>query len=206
MPVGKNMLRAALAGSLLALTLTATADAKKLSNPYDCRPEAVASQSFSAWGDNAFYTPAPDAGIESGAAGWTLAGGASVVDDNEPWRIGGASDSKALDLPEGSSAVSPPMCVDATFPHFRLFANRMTKKGDLKVDVLFFDEKGNLKATAPFKHHPNGNGWRATNMIRLDLFAKDTTVDAAPIAFRFSTEKDSDYRIDDLYVDPMMRR
>ena len=205
MPVGRNMIRGALAGAVLTLALGGTADAKKLSNPYDCRPEAVVSQSFTTWGDDALYTPAPDAGIEGGATGWTLTGGASVVDDNEPWRIGGESDSKALDLPEESSAVSPPMCVDATFPHFRLFANRLGKKGDLRVEVLFYDEKGNVKATSAFKHHPNGNGWRPTSMIRIGLFAKDTEVDAAPIAFRFTTEKDAQYRIDDLYVDPMMR-
>jgi hypothetical protein len=199
------MLRGALAGALLTLALGGTAEAKKLSNPYDCRPDAVAGQHFVDLGDDALYAPAPDAGIEDGAAGWTLAGGAFVADDNEPWRIGGESDSKSLQLPEDSSAVSAPMCVDATFPHFRLFANRLTKKGDLKVEVLFYDNKGNVKATAAFKHHPNGNGWRLTNMIRIGLFAKDTEVDATPVAFRFTTEKDSEYRIDDVYVDPMIR-
>jgi hypothetical protein len=201
MPIRRTML----ATALLALTLTATADAKKLSNPYDCRPDAVVSQSFTTFGDDALYAPAPDAGIEDGAAGWTLAGGAFVANDNEPWRIGSASDSKSLQLPEESSAVSAPMCIDATFPHFRLFANRLSRKGDLKIDVLFYDEQGNVKATAPFKHHPNGNGWGVTRMIKLDLFAKDSDVDATPIAFRFTTEKDSEYRIDDIYVDPMIR-
>jgi hypothetical protein len=206
MPIGRSLVRGALAGTLLTLALGGSAEAKKVSNPYDCRPDAVVSQSFSSWGDDALYTPAPDAGIEGGAEGWTLAGGAFVADDNEPWRIGGESDSKSLQLPEDSSAVSPPMCVDATFPHFRLFANRLSRKGDLRVDVLFFDEKGNVKATAAFKHHPNGNGWGITKMIRIGLFAKDTKVDATPIAFRFTTEKDSEYRIDDVYVDPMIRR
>src|SRR4051812_20649389 len=98
MPVGTKMIRGALAGVVLTLALSGTAEAKKLSNPYDCRPDATVSQSFSTWGDDALYTPAPDAGIEGDAAGWTLAGGASVVDDNEPWQIGGESDAKALDL------------------------------------------------------------------------------------------------------------
>jgi hypothetical protein len=199
------MLRGALAGALLTLALAGQAQAAGVSNPYDCTPDAVVSQSFAGWNDFALYTPAPDAGIENGAAGWTLGAGAKIVADNEPWRIGGAGDSRSLELPANTYAVTAPMCIDRTFPHFRLFANRLASKGDLRIDVLFYDEKGNIKATSAYTHHPTLSGWRPTTMINIGVFTTKTTVSAAPVAFRFSTTKDSGYRIDDVYVDPMMR-
>jgi hypothetical protein len=194
----------ALAGTLLALTLSGAAHAA-VSNPYDCSVQAVVSQSFAQWGDYAQYTPAPNAGVENGSAGWTLGAGAKVVDGNEPWKIGGSADAKALELAANSWAVTAPMCIDRTFPHFRFFANRLASRGDLKIDVLFYDTKGNIQATKAIAYHAALSGWLPTGMIDIGVFDAKTTVTAAPVAFRFTTTKDSGYRIDDVYVDPMVR-
>jgi hypothetical protein len=51
------------------------------------------------------YTLVPGGDFES-SAGWTLAGGARIVDGNEPWKVHGASDSHSLSLPSGSTCMS----------------------------------------------------------------------------------------------------
>ena len=202
--ISRGVSLTALAGALLVLAFTGSARAA-VGNPYDCSPQAIVSQSFAQWGDLAQYTPAPNAGVENGATGWTLSAGATVVEGNEPWKIGGNADAKALELSAGASAVTAPMCIDRTFPHFRFFANRLASRGELKIDVLFYDTKGNIKATKAIAYRPTFSGWQPTGMINIGVFTAATTVAAAPVAFRFTTTKDSGYRIDDVYVDPMGR-
>ena len=198
---------AALATSLAALMLAPSAQAASApSNPFDCAPDATLSQPFLALGDLAQYTPVVNAGFEDGAAGWLLSGGARVVDGNEPWNVGGAEDSKALDLPGGASVVSAPMCIDETYPHFRLFAKRTGgSKGGLHIDVLFLDGKGKVKSTEPFDYTSPLSAWLPTGNVNIGLFDRGAT-GAAPVSFRFTTAKDARYQIDDVYVDPMSRR
>jgi hypothetical protein len=208
-PGGRRTGRLAALGSVLAtMCVAAPAQAATISNPYDCTPQATLSQTFATWGDYGQYTPVANAGVENGATGWTLSGGASVVAGNEPWKVGGASHRYSLNLPENASAVTAPMCIDQTYPYFRLFArNAGVADGALKVDVLFFDAKGNLMATKPFSYKTASTAWQPTGMINIGLFTAKTTVAAAPVAFRFTaTGKGSRYQVDDVYVDPWCRR
>ena len=101
------------------------------------------------------YTPVPNAGLEQGNTGWLLTGGARVVSGNEPWKIGGTSHSNALDLPGGSSAITAPICIDETYPHFRLFVrNTGSLKSALKIEVLYYDTKGNVTNAKPVEYKP----------------------------------------------------
>jgi hypothetical protein len=197
-----------LAATLGAAALIATpAQAAGIANPYDCAPQATLAQSFSAWSDYNLYTPVRNAGVEEGAAGWTLSGGATVVPGNEPWKIGGAWHRNALDLPGGSSAITAPLCIDETYPHFRLFArNTGALKIALKIEVLYFDSKGNIKETKPYDYQSPSNAWQPTGMVGINVFTSKTTVAAAPVAFRFTpTSRDGHFQIDDVYVDPWAR-
>ena len=97
--------------------------------------------------------PCPTPASRTEPTGWTLTGGAGVVAGNEPWKIGGASHRNALDLPAGSSAITAPICIDETYPHFRLFArNAGSLKGALKIEVLYFDTKGKVINTKPYDY------------------------------------------------------
>ena len=93
-----------------------------IANPYDCAPQPALAQTFAAWSDFGHYTPVPNAGVENGATGWTLdrrrrrRRRQRAVEDRR--RLAPHS----LDLPAGSSAVTAPICIDETYPHFRLFA------------------------------------------------------------------------------------
>ena len=148
-----------------------------------------------------------NAGLEDGATGWTLTGGANVVAGNEPWKIGGSWHRNALDLPAGSSAVTAPLCIDETYPHFRLFArNAGSLKGALKIEVLYFDTKGKVVNTKPYDYKPVSPSWQPTGLVGINVFTPKTTVAAAPVAFRFTpTTKDAHFQIDDVYVDPRAR-
>jgi len=152
------------------------------------------------------YTPVANAGVENGATGWTLSGGASVVAGNEPWKIGGAADKAALNLPGGASAVTAPICIDETYPFFRLFArNTGALKGTLKIEVLYFDSKGTITAAKGVDYKTDSNAWQPTGLVGINVFTPKTTVTAAPVAFRFTTAKDASFQIDDVYVDPYAR-
>ena len=157
----------ALTAGLAALIATPAHAAGKIANPYDCAPQPTLAQNFAAWNDYGQYTPVRNAGLEDGAAGWTLSGGASVVAGNEPWKIGGGWHRNALDLPAGSSAITAPICIDETYPHFRLFArNTGSLKGALKIEVLYFDTKGNIVNTKPYDYKTATTGVAADRPSR----------------------------------------
>ena len=86
-------------------------------------PSQTLSKPFAAFGDLAPYFPVANGGFEGGSAGWSLAGGASVVGGNETWQVGGAADSHALRLPiaTGAVATSPLFCVTMATPTTRFF-------------------------------------------------------------------------------------
>jgi hypothetical protein len=204
---GRKTRLLALTAGLAALIAAPAHAAGTIANPYNCAPQPTLAQNFAAWSDYGQYTPVLNAGLEDGTAGWTLSGGASVVTGNEPWKIGGGWHRNALDLPAGSSAVTAPICIDETYPHFRLFArNTGSLKGALKIEVLYFDTKGKIVNTKPYDYKAPSPAWQPTGLVGINVFTSKTAATAAPVAFRFTpTTKDARYQIDDVYVDPRAR-
>src|SRR3954454_5087986 len=97
------------------------------------------SQPFTGFGDRAWYTSVPGGSFESGAPTWTLSGGAKIVSGNEPWLVGGRSQSRALSLPAGATATSPALCVGIGEPTLRYFAKSSSLlglTGAMTVEVL----------------------------------------------------------------------
>src|SRR4051812_10278451 len=192
----------AIAAGALAVAAGTAQASTTLANPYDCTPGGELAQRFTGFGDNALYTPVDNPGLESGAAGWTLTGGASVVPGNEPWHLGGTRDRAALSLPAGSSAVTAPLCIDATYPYFRLFASGAVRQ-TLKVDVLAYDTKGHLLKTSPYTYRTGfSGGWAPTPTIAISVWDLKPAagVAAAPVAFRFTPVGNTSFTIDDVYV------
>jgi hypothetical protein len=190
-----------------AAATTDTAVKHAASNPDGCVVEHAVSNPFSAWNDLADYALAPAGDFEQDLAGWTLSGGAAVTDGNQPFDIGTGGDS-SLHLPARASAVSAPMCIDSRFPHFRLFARGAGgRKAALKAEVLFLDRKGRVKSTASGTVVPAGAGWFPSDSLEIGItFDSEVADGAAPVAFRFTAGKRSTWQIDDVYVDPRMRR
>jgi hypothetical protein len=175
--------RPALAGLLaLALLLVAPALARA-----DCAAQPL-DRTFLPWLDAAQYEAAPDGGFESGAAGWTLAGGATVADGNEAYLAG----QKSLALPAGASATTPAVCVDLAHPTIRLFARGTG--APLLVSVVFTDPLG-LRHELPIGAATATASWQPT----LPMAVVGNLLSSS-VAFRFASA--GDWQIDDVFVDP----
>jgi hypothetical protein len=197
---------ALLASCALALVGASTASAAAI-NPLGCMPTQDLSSPLGSFGDSNWYALAPGGTFEPGTtAGWQMTG-ASVVPGNEPYSVLSRSDAHALRLAPNSVAVSAPMCVDETFPNFRFFAHNVGQAGaTLKVEVLFLDPKGNVKAAKPGTFKSTGSNWQLVNPMKIGITIDRTALNAAaPIAFRFTADKAGDWRVDDLLVDPYRR-
>jgi hypothetical protein len=159
---------------------------------------------FLRWADAMSYFLAPNGDFESGAGGWDLDGSTRTVSDNEPWKVSGAGDGSALELPAGSRATSAAVCVGLAEPTLRFFAKRTSGSvvSLLQVDVLFEDASGEVRGL-PIGVIVNDGSWRPTPVLPLlvnllPLLPGDKT----PVAFRFTPRGEADWRIDDVHVDP----
>ena len=182
---------------LVALAATLFSSAAKASS--SCNYGA-ASHPFASWGDIASYTLVPGASFESGAPGWTLAGGAKVVSGNESYFTNSRSDSHSLSLPTGSSATTAPFCVNLNRPTIRVFvANGGSSTSKLRVKVVFRGLLGVL-GTLDGGTFTAGTAWKPSPIMLATLNAPLGTKSAQ---FVFTPADSSGaWRIDDLYVDP----
>ena len=123
-----------LAPLALAWALTTGAKPAQAGLGIACPDET--SQPFKPWTDNAQYAIVPDGGFESGAAGWTLSGGAKVVSGNESFYIRSKADKRSLLLPADAEATTPPMCISLLSSKMR-FVVGGAATSTVKVQVIY---------------------------------------------------------------------
>jgi hypothetical protein len=169
------------------------------------------SQPFQSWDDNSFYAFAPDGGLENGGSGWTLSGGARVVDGNESFFVHAGSDDSALALPSGSSATTPPMCIGLLSGHMRFFlANGGSSGSKLKVQVLYGGGLGGLLSTAgrilgvsDLGYLKAGSSWQPS--AEVEMLGGTAPLLTQYVQFRFTpADGTGAWRIDDVYLDPLL--
>jgi hypothetical protein len=198
-----GLLTAATAVSLLVTA--SAAEAAKVANTESCVPQPTLVQPFAAWGDVADYTLTPGGNFENAASDWALGELASIVGGNESFHVGAAADSSSLSLSEGSSAVSTPICIDESYPTFRLFArNTGNLDSKLNVDVLYSTTKGKLAVKRAGTYRASSSQWSPTATMNIKVKFDDSG--SGPVAFRFTPVHGGAWQIDDVYVDPCMRR
>jgi len=146
-------------------------------------PEQDLSRPFLPWLDLAWYELAPDGGLEAGAGGWTLIGGAAVADGGRP-NGGGA---RSLALPAGATATTAPACITIAHPTIRFFARG---SGLLTVSVLVDG------AELPIGAALGGGAWAPSAPLPVIVNLLDTR----DVRFRFASA--GALRIDDVYIDP----
>jgi hypothetical protein len=163
---------------------------------------------FAQWGDSSKYTLAPNGSLELGATGWSLAGGARVVAQNNSLRSGKYS----LSLPAGASATSPAACVKLADPASRFFLrNAGVSTGKLKVEVQYRTLLGLLPVTATLGYVTAGGTWQPSpkyghllaNILGTLGLNKNLS---ASLRFKFTAVgSGSSFQVDDLFVDPLLQ-
>lgn len=152
------------------------------------------SQPFAPWLDFAYYELLPGGDFESST--WTLTSGAKLVAGSEPYAATGTLGSSSLSLPTGSSAQSPPTCVDATYPSVRFF---IAGNGSVAVNVV------NGSSVIPAGVAVADGGWTPTPvMLTSSAVLGAASGGIAQIAVTLTGLAGSP-RIDDVFIDPWSR-
>jgi hypothetical protein len=155
-------------------------------------------------GDNSPYTLAPNGGLEGGATGWSLSGGAKVGPGNNSLRSGAYS----LSLPSGSSATSPAACVKLADSASRFFLRNASGTGKVRVDITYRTVLGLLPVTTNLGYATAGGQWQPSPKYGhilgnvLGTLALNSDL-AASIRFKFTAVGGS-FQVDDLFVDPLI--
>lgn len=169
----------------------------------------AASNPFLRFLDPLPYTLAPGGGFETGAAGWQLSGGAKVVSGNESYYLSGFG-TRSLQLPAGSSATSPPMCVGLILPVVRFLTQGGAALSTLKVEAVWTDASDTQRSLVLLPGVLGGSsGWAPTpQQLQLGGVVNALTLDGltTQMSFRFTPKAGllgaGTWRIDDIYVDP----
>jgi hypothetical protein len=158
---------------------------------------------FAPWGDWAAYYYAPNGGFESGSAGWTLGGGATVMTaGNEPWYLGGTG-SHALEIPKGGSA-SVNVCYGLMFPAVRFFVAGENGPATVRVRVVSRSLLGVL-SVLDGGTFTTGNGWNPSPKTSTLCSALAAPLGAKTMQLQFTVESGT-AQIDDLFVDPFLSK
>ncbi len=193
--------------ALATLALGTGAGAAQAALPAGGCPAYSLSKPFLPWLDVADYTLAPNGGLEGGASGWLLTGGAKVVTGNETFYVRAPGDRHSLALPSASSATTGTTCVRTLDATMRMFViNTGSTLSTLKVEVLYTDLSGRARAET-IAVLLGGSKWAPilptaflANLVHPPLL----TDGATDVAFRFTPQGSlGGWRIDDVFVDPL---
>jgi hypothetical protein len=162
----------------------------------------VFSQPFSDLKDNRSYVLAPGGDFSNpNGAGWQFFGGAHIVTDTTPDDTTGGS----LYMPSGSTAVSPVMCVDMTYPTARLWAHTLGGDGDVTFSVSYAGSKSELRPQDVAHVKGDRNRWRLSGDVHIKPELAGKVEGWRRVAFVLSAGgKTGEFQLDDIYVDPRM--
>jgi hypothetical protein len=188
---------------LLAASAPAANAGLLVASAKNCSPQPT-SKPFAPWGDTLDYQIAPGGAFEVGDEAWSLKG-ASLVSENEPWKVHGATDKRSVKLPPGASATSPVMCVGIHEPVLRLFARNTGLLSTLTVEVTIQTSLG-LQATVPVGVMLPSGKWKPSPRFLvvanlLPLLPGEKT----PVKFTVRSVGLGTWWVDDFYVDPKCR-
>ena len=171
------------------------------------------STPFTTWGDGSSYALAPDGGLENGTTGWTLTGGAKVVSGNESYSVSGPG-SHSLSLPAGSSATTPPMCIGLISTKMQTFISNSGSAGSkLHVQVIYGGGVGALLGglgaglgLSDEGTYPANGAWQPLP-LPVSMLGGTLPLLTQYVQFRFTPlSTGGNWRIDDVYLDPLMHR
>jgi hypothetical protein len=197
-----------LAGTLAGLTLTALSSglpvaAAQAASAAKCESQAL-SQPFSKWGDANSYLLVAGGDFESSSSGWTLSGSAKRVAGSEPYAVTGSLGASSLALGAGASAQSPFTCIEPNDRTFRFFGRSEGSSSRVLVSVAYETFLGNV--TVPVGVAALTSSWAPSATFYTGvLIGALLSEGSIHVALRF-TPLSGASRIDDVFIDPRMRR
>jgi hypothetical protein len=131
---------------LAATAVGGTAQAATPTGVSACSDPAYSfTQPFASAKDSNWYTLAPGQDVNSfNGTGWTLAGGAKLVTTT----LADGTTGQVLDLPAGSTAVSPPMCVSAAYPTAKAQVRDVTGPPSVHLYVSYTNTNSAVNPTS----------------------------------------------------------
>jgi hypothetical protein len=164
-------------------------------------PGQTFSQPFSGLEDSNYYTLVPGSEFEGGGEGWQLLHGAHVSNSQRP----DGSEGSVLDLPSGSMAISPPVCVTLQYPTARVWTRAGADSDNVIVAVVY---TGTRSATVPVAVGAvggTGEEWQLSEPFALDPELGGKNEEAREVRFVFApASRGGETQIFGVYVDPRM--
>ncbi len=181
--------------TLLAALALVPAQAASASTTLTC-PTPALSQPFLSLGDSNWYTLVPGEGADNFAGtGWTLTGGASIT----ATKLADGSTGSVLNLPAGSRAVSPAMCVSGGYPTARMITRTLGSASSAST-MFYVSPAGsaNLSGGMPVLTTPS---WAVSAPVSV---APGSTAAEMVQYTLVAGAKAAALQVYDLYVDPRM--
>ena len=186
------------------LAMPAQATAATTANTVDTSACAMGalSQPFLSWNDTNEYELMPGESADRFAGtGWTLSGGAQIITT----QLADGTIGQVLNLPSGSKAVSPTICVQTNFPIARTMVRDV--KGSEGVFVYLSYEGTNTWSNPQNTgqvHSTSGTAWALSGAINLQ---SQNGTGWEPLKLTFvAGGNTSDFQLYNLYLDPKMAR
>lgn len=156
-----------------------------------------ASPVFASWGDEASYYFPANGGFESGASGWSLSGGAAVVNGNEPFFLHNGGDSHSLLIPAGGSATTS-VCFGVLYPALRF----VVQGSGARVHVVVSAKNLlGVVSTLDGGSFTADGSWAPSPKLSTLLSAVTSPLGAKTMQVTISVTG-APATIDDLYIDP----
>ena len=195
-------------GAAPAAAMTTAAATGAGATPVDTSSctEPALTQPFLAWGDSNWYALAPgETADDFTGAGWTLTGGAKIVTAT----LKDGTTGSVLDLPRGSEAVSPTICLTSDYPTARAMIRNVSGSNGGSAGFSV-SHAGTGTATAPvqtgtFKTTGSAGvagDWALSDPANLD---PSTTPGWQLMRITLTATGPKEFQVYNLYNDPMMR-
>jgi hypothetical protein len=159
--------------------------------------DPMLTQPFLGWGDGSYYMlPTGESVDDFTGAGWTLTGGASIVSTT----LADGTTGHVLDLPGGSSAASPVLCVSSNYPTARTMI--LGSSGVFSyVSYAGTATWNNPKNTGQI--HGNNTSWSLSGAVNLQPYSYSGW---QLVRITLTPPPSGDTKLYNFYVDPYAKR
>lgn len=178
-----------------ATTVTSPADTS------GCTAGAL-TQPFASAHDANWYTLMPgERDGDFAGSGWTLTGGAKIITT----LLADGSVGSVLDMPSGSTAISPMMCVTSAYPTARTLVRNVTGGDGVHFRVAYEGTHTWAQPQETGQFHGNGHAnWTLSGNI--NVHPANNVTGWQPVQFTLlAGGHDSEFEVYDFYVDPHSR-